>query len=105
MAAQAHVLAGTVDRAEAVLVEATGGLRDPRSIGQANRLRGRIWFHCGQVAGAASTLVGAARQLGQLDPPAARDALLSALEATVFAGWASSVPLLHQIAQKRVSWP
>jgi hypothetical protein len=99
MAAQAHVLAGTVDRAEAVLVEATGGLRDPRSIGQANRLRGRIWFHRGQVAGAASTLVGAARQLGQLDPPAARDALLSALEATVFARWVSSVPLLHQIAQ------
>ena len=67
LAAQAHVLAGTVDLAEAVLVEATGGLRDPRSIGQANRLRGRIWFHRGQVAGAAydpgrrSTTVGAAR--------------------------------------------
>ena len=34
-----------------------------------------------------------------LDPPAARDTLLSALEATVFAGWASSAPLLQEIAQ------
>ena len=98
-AAQAHVLAGTVDRADALLLEATPGLSDPRSTAQATWLRGRIRYHRGQVAGAASTLVGAARRLGQLDPPAARDALLSALEATVFAGWASSVPLLHQIAQ------
>ena len=39
------------------------------------------------------------RRLRPLDPPAARDALLSALEATVFAGWASSAALLQEIAQ------
>ena len=98
-AAQAHVLAGTVDRADALLVEATRGLRDPLSIAQADRLRGRIRFHRGQVAAAASALVGAARRLRPLDPPAARDTLLSALEATVFAGWASSAALLQEISQ------
>jgi DNA-binding CsgD family transcriptional regulator len=97
-AAQAHVLAGTVDRAEVLLVEATKDLRDPRSAAQATRLRGRILFHRGQVAEAASALAGAAGQLRTLDPAGARDALLSALEATVFAGWASSAPLLHEIA-------
>jgi hypothetical protein len=98
-AAQAHVLAGTVDRADALLFEATPGLSDPRSTAQATWLKGKIRYHRGHVAGAASTLVGAARQLRMLDPPAARDALLSALEATVFAGWASSAALLQEIAQ------
>ena len=39
------------------------------------------------------------RRLRPLDPRAARDALLSALEAAVFAGWASSAPLLQEIAR------
>ena len=99
LAAQAHVLAGTVDRAEVLAGEAAKGLRDPLATALATRLRGRIWFHRGHVAEAASALVSAARRLRTLDPPAARDALLSALEATVFAGWASSAALLDQIAQ------
>jgi DNA-binding CsgD family transcriptional regulator len=104
-AGQAHVLAGTVDRAEALLVEATKGLRDPRSAAAATQLRGRIWFHRGHVAEAASALAGAAEQLRALDPLAARDTLLSALEATLFAGWASSAPLLHQIARTARNLP
>jgi DNA-binding CsgD family transcriptional regulator len=104
-AAQAHVLAGRVDRAEALLADATEALRDPLSSAQATRLKGRICFHRGQVAEAASALAGAARQLRALDPPAARDALLSALEAAVFAGWASSAALLDQIAQTARSLP
>jgi DNA-binding CsgD family transcriptional regulator len=98
-AAGAHVLAGTVDRAEALLVEVTRDLRDPRSTAQATRLRGTIWFHRGQVAEAASALAAAGVQLRTLDPPAARDTLLSAVEATMFAGWVSSAPLLHEIAR------
>jgi hypothetical protein len=98
-AAQAHLLAGTVDRADALLFEATPGLSDPRSTAKATWLKGTIRFHRGQVAGAASTLAGAARRLGQLDPHAARDAPLSALEAIVFAGWAASAALLQEIAQ------
>ncbi len=98
-AAQAHLLAGAVDRAEALLAEAATGLHDPRSAALATRLEGRIQFARGQVADAASALVCAARRLRPLDPRAARDALLSALEAAVFAGWAPSTPLLHEIAR------
>jgi DNA-binding CsgD family transcriptional regulator len=98
-AADAHLLAGAVDRTGALLTETAPGLRDPRSTAQAIRLKGKIDFACGQVADAASALVCAAVRLRPLDPSAARDALLSALEAVVFAGWASSTALLHEIAR------
>lgn len=96
-AVQADVLAGLVDRADALLAEVVPGLHDPLFTARATRLQGRIRFHRGQVAEASSALVCAARGLRTLDPPAARDALLSALEATVFAGWAPSTPLLEEI--------
>ena len=51
------------------------------------------------MAEAASLLSAAAAGLRPLDPPAARDALLSALEAIVFAGWASSIPLLREVTR------
>jgi tetratricopeptide (TPR) repeat protein len=98
-AVDAHVLAGAVDRAEALLAEAAAALHDPRSAAQATRLEGRIRFHCGEVAEAASALVCAARRLRSLDPRAARDALPSALEAAVFAGWAPSAAVLQEIAR------
>jgi DNA-binding CsgD family transcriptional regulator len=98
-AADVHVLAGAVDRAEALLAEAAPGLHDPLWAAQATRLEGRIRFHRGQVAEAASALVCAARQLRPLDPRAARDALLSSLEAAVFAGWAPSAAVLDEIAR------
>ena len=104
-AAQAHLLAGAVNRAEALLAEAATGLHDPLSTAQATLLKGRIRFHRGQVADAASALVCAARRLRPLDPRAARDALLSALEAAVFAGWAPSAPLLHEIARTARNLP
>ena len=48
---------------------------------------------------AVAALVDAAARLRPLDPLAARDALLSALESAAFAGWASSAPLLEEIAR------
>jgi DNA-binding CsgD family transcriptional regulator len=98
-AAEAHLLAGAVDRAGALLAEATGGLSDPRSSAQATRLDGRIRAACGCVAEAAAELVDAARRLAPLAPQEARDALLSALEATAFAGWAPCGTLLQEIAR------
>jgi DNA-binding CsgD family transcriptional regulator len=98
-AAQVHLLAGTVDRAEALLAAATSGLQDPRSGAEAVRLHGRIEATCGRPADALATLVDAARRLRPFDPLAARDALLSALESSVFAGWAPSAPLLRAIAE------
>lgn len=99
LAAQAHVLAGSVDRADDLLVQAIEVLHDPLSTAQAIGLKGRIQFHIGHVAEAASALVEAAHRLRPLDPRAAAEALLSALEAIVFAGWASSISLLHEIAE------
>jgi DNA-binding CsgD family transcriptional regulator len=98
-AAQAHVLAGTVDRADALLVEATRGLENPLSAAQAAELRGRIHATCGRVAEAVAALVDAAERLRPLDPRAARDALLAALESAAFAGWASSALLLDEIGR------
>ena len=69
-AAQAHVLAGMVGRAEALLAEANKDLRDPQSTAQATRVAGRIRFDRGHVAKAASALVDAARRLRPLDPGA-----------------------------------
>ena len=43
--------------------------------------------------------MGAAWRLRPLDPAAARDALLSALESATFAGWGPSDPLLADIAE------
>ncbi len=97
-AAEAYLLAGAVDRAGALLAEAATGLTDPRSTAQATRLDGRIRAACGRVAEAAAELVDAARRLRPLAPRAARDALLSALEATAFAGWAPCAALLQEIA-------
>ncbi|MPV90258.1 AAA family ATPase, partial [Georgenia ruanii] len=99
LAAKTHVAAGALDRAEALLGEAATGLHDPRSTAQATQLEGRIRFHRGRVAEAVFSLLCAARRLRSLDPREARDALLSALEAAVFAGWAPSAPLLQEIAR------
>jgi DNA-binding CsgD family transcriptional regulator len=84
---------------DALLVEAGSGLRRRRSVAQATRLKGRVRFHRGQVAAAASALAAAGVQLRTVDPPAARYTLLSAVEATVFAGWGARAPLLQEIAQ------
>jgi DNA-binding CsgD family transcriptional regulator len=98
-AAQVHVLAGTVDRADALLDQAAQGLRNPRSSAEVTRLHGRIDAACGRVAEATAVLVDAARKLQSFDPLAARDALLSALESAAFAGWAQSAQLLGEIAE------
>jgi hypothetical protein len=84
LAAQAHVSAGSVDRADDLLVQAIEVLHDPLSTAQAIGLKGRIQFHIGHVAEAASALVEAAHRLRPLDPRAAAEALLSALAAIVF---------------------
>ena len=98
-AAQVHVLAGTVDRAGALLDQAGPGLRKPESSAEATRLQGTIEATCGRVGEATDALVDAARRLRSFDPLAARDALLSALESAAFAGWAQSAPLLGEIAE------
>jgi DNA-binding CsgD family transcriptional regulator/tetratricopeptide (TPR) repeat protein len=97
-AAEAHLLAGAVDRAGILVTEAVAGLDGPCAAAHAARLVGRIHLARGSMAEAADALVGAARQLGPHDPQSATEALLSALEAVVFAGWAASAARLQEIA-------
>jgi DNA-binding CsgD family transcriptional regulator len=104
-AVKAHLLAGAVDRADALLAEATPGLRDSRSAAVAAQLKGRIFFARGQAADSASAHLDAAQRLRPVDPRGARNALLSALHATVFAGWAPSSALLQEIARIARSLP
>src|SRR6185312_5908159 len=97
-AAQAQWMAGAVDRADALLEEAVPGLRAPLAQATATRLEGSIGFARGQVGAAATALVAAARRLLPQDARAARDALLSALEASIFAGWGST-PTMPELAR------
>ncbi|WP_222266238.1 helix-turn-helix transcriptional regulator [Modestobacter marinus] len=98
-AADAHLLAGALEPARSMLAEARPGLQDTWYTAQATRLQGEIEFATGYVFESASALVDAAERLRPLDPTAARDALLSALEAAVFAGWARNTTLLHGITR------
>ena len=98
-AAQAQFLAGVVGRADELLAQAIPELSDPLLRAEATRLKGRIQSARGEVSEASATLFTAAQRLQTLAPRAARDALLSALEAAVFAGWATTAPLLQGIAR------
>jgi DNA-binding CsgD family transcriptional regulator len=104
-AARVHVLAGTVDRAGVLLERASSRLDDPASSAEARGLQGTIAATCGRVAEAAETFVEVAGRLHSVDPEGARDALLSALESTVFAGWAPCESLLDQIAGQALDLP
>ena len=99
LAAEADLLAGAADRADALLARALPGLSDPLSRAQAVRMAGMIQLVRGQPAEASSTLLRAAKDLRPRDARSARQALLSALEATVSAGWSASHTVLHEIAR------
>jgi DNA-binding CsgD family transcriptional regulator len=97
--AEAELSAGAVDRAGALLTQSTPRLRCALLRGEATRLEGSIQFAKGQGAQAGATLLRAARELQPLDPSAARESLLAALEAVLYAGWSSHRPLLEEIAR------
>jgi DNA-binding CsgD family transcriptional regulator len=103
--AEAELSAGAVDRAGALLRQSTPRLRGPLPRGEATRLEGHIQFAGGQGAQAGVTLLRAARELQPLDPDAARDSLLAALEAVLYGGWSSHKPLLAEIARSAGELP
>src|SRR3954447_12865712 len=97
--AAAELSAGAVDPAGSPLAQATPRLRGQVPRGEAIRLEGTIRLAAGRGAESASTLLRAARELQPLDPRAARDSLLTAVEAVLYAGWSGQEPLLRQIAR------
>ncbi len=97
-AAEAALTAGQSSRAGVLLEAATPQLGGPLARAQARRLDGRIRFAIGQAGETSSVLLEAARALAPIDPYSAREALLEALEAAVYAGWSASQAVLAEIA-------
>ena len=97
-AAEAALTAGQSSRAGVLLEAATPQLGGPLARAQARRLDGRIRFALGQARETSSVLLEAARALAPIDPYSAREALLEALEAAVYAGWSASQAVLAEIA-------
>jgi len=97
-AAAAALAAGQPDRAGALLGEAMTELGDPLDRARATRLKGTISLALGQVGEAPSILLEAARALAPFDRRRAREALLEALDAVLYAGWSASGTVLLGIA-------
>ncbi len=97
-ASEAALTTGMPVRAGALLEEATPKLGDPLAHAQARRMEGTIQLALGQVGEAAPILLEASQPLAPIDVRSAREALLEALEAAVYAGWSQSRAVLAAIA-------
>ena len=97
-AAEAALIAGQPFRAGALLEAATPRLSDPLARAQARRLQGMIQLALGHAGEASSVLLEAARALAPADGRGAREALLEAVEAALYAGWSASQAVLAEIA-------
>jgi DNA-binding CsgD family transcriptional regulator len=97
-AADSALIAGEPTRASALLAAAEPRLDDPLARARASRLRGTICLALGQVAESATILLAAARAHAPADVPGARESLLQAVEAVVFAGWSANREILLEIA-------
>ena len=104
-AAQASLMAGAPDRAQASLDEAMPLLHAPLQRALARSLEGGVRFALGQAGEAPSILVEAARSMGPLDLALARQALFGALDAAVFLQPATTGPLLREIAHQVIALP
>ena len=97
-AAQASLMAGAPDRAQALLDEAMPGLEDPLQRAQARSLEGGVRFALGQGGETALILLEAARSVAPFDGALARQMLLGALEAAIWIQPATTGPVLREIA-------
>lgn len=86
LAAHAQLTAGATNRAQALLDESLPDLGDVRSRAQATRMQGMIRFSEGRGGETASSLFQAAMDLKDTDPRLAREVLLEALGAAMWAG-------------------
>src|SRR5260370_24888443 len=103
--AQAYLVAGAPDRAQASLDEAMPLLHDPLHRARARSLEGGIRFALGQGGETPAILLDAAREMVPLDVTLARQALLGTLDAAIFVGTATARPLLREIAAQVIALP
>ena len=104
-ASEAALIAGQPVRAGALLEAATPKLGDPLARAQARRLHGTIRCALGQAGEASSILLAAARALAPYDPRGARETLLEAVEAALFAGWSASQAVMPEVAAAARAMP
>src|SRR5208283_5266539 len=104
-ASEAALIAGQPVRAGALLEAATPRLGDPLARAQARRLHGTIRCALGQAGEASSILLAAVRALAPYDPRGARETLLEAVEAALFAGWSASQAVMPEVAAAARAMP
>ena len=104
-ASEAALIAGQPVRAGALLEAATPKLGDPLARAQARRLHGTIRCALGQAGEASSILLAAVRALAPYDPRGARETLLEAAEAALFAGWSASQAVMPEVAAAARAMP
>ncbi|GHB23955.1 helix-turn-helix transcriptional regulator [Streptomyces viridiviolaceus] len=98
-AAQAHIDAGAADQADNLLAAAEAGPLDDLQQARLERLRARLVFSRVRGGGAPRLLLDAAHRLAPLDAALARETLLEAVGAAVFAGRLSKGPGQREVAQ------
>ncbi|MEU4097568.1 AAA family ATPase [Streptomyces sp. NPDC026673] len=104
-AAQSAIDAGGTDRALSMLAVAEAGPLDDLQRARLERLRARLMFSRVRGSDAPRLLLDAAHTLEPLDTELARDTLLEAVGAAVFAGNLSEGPGLRDVAEAARSGP
>ncbi|MFJ6633608.1 ATP-binding protein [Streptomyces sp. NPDC091376] len=104
-AAQAEIDAGGADQAHNMLAAAETGPLDDLQRARLERLRARLVFSRLRGGDAPRLLLDAAQRLAPLDASLARDTLLEAVGAAMFAGRLSAGPGLREVAEAARAGP
>ncbi|MET7859418.1 AAA family ATPase [Streptomyces sp. NPDC005318] len=104
-AAQATIDAGGVDQAHSMLAVAEAGPLDDLQRARLERLRARLVFSQVRGGDAPRLLLDAAHRLAPLDAALARDTLLEAFGAAMFAGRLSEGPGLREVTEAARAGP
>ncbi|WP_326592486.1 ATP-binding protein [Streptomyces sp. NBC_01294] len=105
VAAQVEIDAGEIDRAEDMLATAEAGPLDDFQMAWLERLRARMVFAKGRGSDAPQMLLESASRLALLDAASARDTLLEAVGAAIFAGRLNEGQVPGQVAAAARSGP
>ncbi|MEU6418854.1 helix-turn-helix transcriptional regulator [Streptomyces spiralis] len=104
-AAEAHIDAGGADRARTMLATAEAGPLDDPQRARLERLRARLVFSQVRGGDAPRLLLEAAHRLAPVDAALARDTLLEALGAAIFAGRLGGGPGQREVAEAARAGP
>nr|WP_313884250.1 AAA family ATPase [Streptomyces cynarae] len=104
-AAQAEIDAGETDQASTMLAAAEAGPLDDLRRARLERLRARLVFSRLRGGDAPRLLLDAAHRLAPLDAALARDTLVEAVGAAIFAGRLSAGPGLREVAEAARAGP